>query len=209
MGGAAVGNKRKLKSQSVSNMKLKQTLVVAGLAAVMGLGTSQVLAQNNGGQGNGGQGNGGRGGRNFDPAQMQQRIVDNLKDVLEVKDDAEWNALQPLVSKVIESRMASFGGMGRGLMGGRRNRGGNNGDTAAPADQQAPQRRGFGPPNPDADALQKAIDAKASKAEIKAALDKYVASRKAKQADLEKAQGDLRKVLTSRQEAIATLNGLL
>jgi len=40
-------------------------------------------------------------------------------------------------------------------------------------------------------------------------LDKYVASRKAKQAQLEKAQEDLRKILTSRQEAIATLNGLL
>jgi hypothetical protein len=44
---------------------------------------------------------------------------------------------------------------------------------------------------------------------MKAALDKYVASRKAKQAALEQAQADLRKVLTSRQEAIATLNGLL
>ena len=61
----------------------------------------------------------------------------------------------------------------------------------------------------DTAAIQKAIDAKASKAEIKAALEKYVASRKAKQADLEKAQDNLRKVLTSRQEAIATVNGLL
>ena len=66
-----------------------------------------------------------------------------------------------------------------------------------------------GTPSPEADALQKAIDSKASKAEMKAALDKYVASRKAKQAALEQAQADLRKVLTSRQEAIATLNGLL
>ena len=66
-----------------------------------------------------------------------------------------------------------------------------------------------GTPNPEADALQKAIDSKASKAELKAALEKYVASRKAKQAELEKAQADLRKVLTPRQEAIATLNGLL
>ena len=67
----------------------------------------------------------------------------------------------------------------------------------------------MGQANPEAEALQKAIDAKAPKAEIKAALDRYVASRKAKQADLEKAQDELRKVLTARQEAIATLNGLL
>jgi hypothetical protein len=95
----------------------------------------------------------------------------------------------------------------RGMFGGR-NRGGNNGQ---PADQQGQQGRGGfgGTPNPAADALQKAIDSKASKAELKAALDKYLASRKASQAALQQAQDDLRKVLTSRQEAIATLNGLL
>jgi DNA-binding NarL/FixJ family response regulator len=67
----------------------------------------------------------------------------------------------------------------------------------------------FGAPSPEADALQKAIDSKASKAEMKTALDKYVASRKVKQAELEKAQASLRELLTPRQEAIATLNGLL
>ena len=56
---------------------------------------------------------------------------------------------------------------------------------------------------------QKAIDSKAASADLKAALQKYTESRKAKQADLEKAQSDLRKVLTPRQEAIATLMGLL
>jgi hypothetical protein len=85
------------------------------------------------------------------------------------------------------------------------------GGNAQPADQQGQQRRGGfgGAPNPDADALHMAIYSKGSKAEIKGALDKYVASRKGKQAALEQAQADLRKVLTSRQEAIATLNGLL
>ena len=46
-------------------------------------------------------------------------------------------------------------------------------------------------------------------AETKAALAKFVEARKAKQAALDKAQADLRKVLTPRQEAIATVNGLL
>ena len=76
---------------------------------------------------------------------------------------------------------------------------------------QGQQRRGgmFGTPSPEAEALQKAIDSKASKAETKAAMDKFLASRKAKEADLEKAQAALRELLTPRQEAIATLNGLL
>jgi len=184
-------------------MKINQWLVLAGVAAVMSLGANQVVAQpNNGG---GGFGGGGRG--NFDPAQMQQRMMERYKEILEVTDDSEWKAMEPLVQKVMEARRDTMGGMGRGMFG-RGPRGGNNGQ---PADQQAQPRRGmFGAtPNPDAEALQRAIESKASKAEIKAALDKYVASRKVRQAALEQAQADLRKVLTSRQEAIATLNGLL
>ena len=139
-----------------------------------------------GGQ-NGDQQGGGRG--NFDPAEFQKRMLERTKETLEITDDTEWKALEPLITKVGEARLAV--GFGRG--GGRGGRGG-----------------GFGgQPNPTAESLQKAIDAKASNAETKAALDKFVADRKAKQAELEKAQAALRKVLTPRQEAIATLNGLL
>jgi len=95
--------------------------------------------------------------------------------------------------------------------GGRRNRNGADNNAADQGGGGGQRRGGFfnQTPSPEAEALQKAIDAKASKAELKAAMDKYVASRKAKQAELEQAQENLRKVLTSRQEAIATLNGLL
>ena len=176
---------------------------MAGVAAVMSLGTNQVVAQPSD-SGPGGGDRPGRGSR--DPAQMQQRVLERSKELLEVTDDAEWKAMQPLVQKVMDLRRETFSGMGRGMFG----RGPRGGDNAQPADQ-GQQRRGgfFGPPSPEAEALQKAIDAKASKAEMKAALDKYIASRQAKQAELEKAQANLRKVLTNRQEAIATLNGLL
>jgi hypothetical protein len=182
---------------------MNQWLMVAGIASMMSLGANQVVAQPN----NGGQGGGGRQGRgNFDPAQMQQRMLERTKETLEVTDDAEWKAMEPLVTKVMDLRRQSFGGMGRGMFA----RGPRGGDNPPPADQ-GQQRRGgmFGTPSPEADALQKAIDSKASKAEMKAALEKYQASRKANQAALEQAQADLRKVLTTRQEAIATLNGLL
>ena len=182
---------------------------MAGVAAVMSLGANQVVAQpDNGGPGGGGGGRQGRG--NFDPAQMQQRMMERYKEMLEVTDDTEWKAMEPMVQKVMEARRDTMGGMGRGMFGRGGPGGGGGGGNAQPADQQG-QRRGMfgGAPNPDADALQKAIDSKASKAETKAALDKYLASRKTKQAALEQAQENLRKVLTSRQEAIATLNGLL
>ena len=57
--------------------------------------------------------------------------------------------------------------------------------------------------------MQKAVNAKASNAEVKAALAKFLQARKVKQANLEKAQADLRQVLSVRQEAIASLTGLL
>lgn len=142
--------------------------------------------------------------RRFDPAQFQERMMERTKETLEVKDDTEWKAVQPLVKKVMDARMAQMGGMGRGMMFGGRRPGGD--DQNRGGDQQ----RRFGPPvSPEAEALQKAIDGKASSAELKAAVAKYNAARQAKQAELEKAQNDLRKVLTPRQEAIATANGLL
>jgi Spy/CpxP family protein refolding chaperone len=184
-------------------MKLNQRLLLAGATALIALGVSQsALAQQDnppGGPPGGGQGN-------FDPAQFRQRMMDRVKEQLEVTDDAEWKALEPLVSNVMEARRGTMSGMGRGMFGGGPRRGGaGGGDNGGGGGGRGPG----GQSSPEADALQKAIDAKAPKAEVKAALEKFVASRKAKQAELEKAQDELRKVLTSRQEAIATLNGLL
>lgn len=190
-------------------MKLNQALTVLSLAAVLALATSSVTAQENNdrprrnrdGQTGDQAGGPGGGGRNFDPAEMQKRMLERYKEMLEVTDDAEWKALEPMVTKVGEARLQAMAGMGRGMFGGRGGRGG-----GGPGGQGG----GFGgQTNPTADSLQKAIDAKASNAETKAALEKFVADRKAKQAELEKAQAALRKVLTPRQEAIATLNGLL
>lgn len=180
---------------------------MAGMVAMMSLGTGQVLAQpNSGGQrGPGGPRDGGRGGRGFDPEQMRQRIMERYKEMLEITNDDEWKAIEPRVQKVMELRRESFSGMGRGFFG----RGSRGGGSSASGDRSDRGRGMFGEPNPAAEALQKAIDSKASKAEMKAALEKYLASRKEKQAEMEKAQENLRKLLTPRQEAIATLSGLL
>jgi hypothetical protein len=88
--------------------------------------------------------------------------------------------------------MSRFGGRPRG----------NGGD-------QGGRPRGFGPSSPEQDALQKAVDADAPAGQIKDLLAKYQAAEKAKQDKLDKAQADLRAVLTVKQEATATLIGLL
>jgi len=182
-------------------MKMNQLLAIGGMAAALFLGAGNVSAQNDNG-GNGGGGGGGRG--NFDPAQMQQRIMDNIKDQLGFTNDTEWTAIQPMVQKVMDARRnASSGGMGR--LFGRGNRGGNNNGN------NGGRRGGFfgGTPSPEAEALQKNIDDNAPAAQIKAALARYQASQKDKQAKLLQAQENLRKVLTVKQEAQATLLGLL
>lgn len=140
---------------------------------------------------------------NFDPEQMRQRMMERYREQLEIKSDEEWKAIEPRVTKVMEARRdVGFGG-GFGFRGpGGPRRGGDEGDRG--------RRREFGGgPSPEAEALQKAIEAKASNEEIKTKLTKFREARKAKEATLAKAQEDLRKVLTVRQEASAVMMGLL
>ena len=182
----------------------KQALLV-GAVAVLGLSAGQLMAQD---PPPGGRQGGGPGRGNFDPAQMQQRMMERYKEVLEFTSDDEWNAVQPLVQKVTEARRdVAMGGMGRGMFGGQRRGGGN----APQADQPQGQRRGFGGPEPSAamQELQKSVDAKASAEELKGKIAKVRAERKEKEAALTKAQDDLRKVLNARREAQAVLAGLL
>ena len=63
--------------------------------------------------------------------------------------------------------------------------------------------------SPELDALRKTIESKASAAEIKSKLADLRAARKQKEAELEKAQDDLKTILSARQEAVAVTFGLL
>lgn len=183
-------------------MKINRLFTICGAAAVLCLSAATVMAQNdNGGQG-GGFGGFGRG--NFDPAQFQQRMMDNIRDQLGFTNDTDWNAVQPLIQKVMDARrdVGAGGGFGRMF----RNRGGNNNGGGGPGGG----RGGFGgQPSPEAEALQQAVDGNAPAAQIKAALARYETAQKAKQAKLTEAQQQLRQVLTVKQEAQATLLGLL
>ena len=141
---------------------------------------------------------------------MQQRMMDRYQEQLGFTNDTEWDAVKPLVQKVMDARRdVGFGGMGR-MFGGGRNRGGggNNGDQANNRPRGGPGGM-FGQPSPEQEALQKALDDNAPAAQIKDLLAKYKASQKAKEAKLEAAQAELKAVLTTKQEAQATLLGLV
>jgi hypothetical protein len=187
-------------------MKVNQLLTTCGVAAALMLNAGTVSAQNDNSGPGGGPGGPGGGFRNMDPAQRQQFFMNNIREQLGFTNDTDWKAVQPLVQKVTDAQRevmsGRFAGMGRMF----RNRGGDQGGAGGPGGG----RGGFGPqPSPEAEALQKAIDDNSPAPQIKAALAKYRASQKAKQAKLAQAQEGLRKVLSMKQEAQATLLGLL
>lgn len=174
---------------------LGKTLAITAAAFALSVGTQSTFAQ------------GQRG--NFDPAEMRQRMETRMRELFDVKDDGEWKLIYERVEKVNEARRGT-GGMGGGMgmlmrrPGGDQGGGDNNGGGG--------RRGGFGgggTPDPDQEALQKAIEAKAPAEEIKAKLAKVREARKAAEAKLEAAQGELKKVLSVRQEAVAVMLGLL
>jgi hypothetical protein len=199
-------------------MKLNRILTMCAVVATLCLSAENLLAQadaagngagngfgGNGGNGGNGFGGGGgrRGGGNFDPAQRLQMQMDNIRTQLEITNDTDWAAIQPLVQKVLDARTA-LGNAGRGGFGGRgggRRGGGGQGGPGGPGGQTTASL--------EQQALQKAIDDDAPAAQIKNALDRYEASQKTKQATLAAAQEALREVLSAKQEAQATLMGLL
>lgn len=187
--------------------KLTQILALASVAALC-LGNSMAQDSKEGPGGPGGPGGGGPGGGrdrgNFDPAKfqqdMQRRVNDQIKEQFGSTDE-EWKVIEPLVAKVNELRLsgvASMGGMAR-MFGGGRSRGGDQGN-----------RPRFGAePSAEETALSEAIEKGAAKDELKAKMAAYRKMKATKAEELKTAQENLKKVLTTKQEAIALEMGLV
>ncbi len=179
-------------------------LAMAGAATLALLSAGNLLAQDNPAPG-GRQGDrGGRGRGNYDPAEMRTRMMENIREQFAVKDDAEWKIIEERVGKVMDARRdVGFGGSGMSRLFRRPG-----GDTNN--DRSGDRRRGFGSePGAEEQALEKAIDSKASKEELKSAMAKYRASKKEKESKLTASQEELKKVLDTQQEAIALSMGLV
>ena len=147
--------------------------------------------------GQNGQNGGGRG--NFDPAQMQERLLANLREQLEVTDDAEWKAISDKITVVSDLRRSAGGGFGGLRAAAQAAQGGGGGGRGG---------RG-GAVSPEQDALRQAITDKLPDAEIKSRLTHLREVRKDNEEKLAKAQEDLRAILSVRQEAVAVMFGLL
>jgi hypothetical protein len=141
---------------------------------------------------------------NFDPAEMQQRMLNNLKEQFGVTDDAEWKVISDRITSINELRRASGGGLGGGLAAFRALQGGGQGGQGAQGG-----RRGNAAASPEQDALRQAISDKLPDAEIKSRLTHLREVRKANEEKLTKAQEELRAILSVRQEAVAVMFGIL
>ena len=173
-----------------------RTLIRKGLCALIGcMVAAGAIAQAPPEGGRGGPGGragrggpGGRGGRpRFDPARMQQMMMERLKKTLEATDE-EWQALEPMVGEVLNKR--------RDLMVGRMGR----------------RRRDNAEDDtfPEATALRESLEAEDAKPEdIKAKLAAYRAAKQKKTDDLKAAEDALKKVLTAKQEATLVLRGII
>jgi hypothetical protein len=166
-------------------------MMVVGCALLVPAAVSQ--AQDNNNQGRRG---------NFDPAQMRERFMNNIKERLGATDD-EWKVLQPKIEKVMTAQRESrVGGFGFGGGGGGRRGGGNNGG----GDQQQPTTA-VGIAQQD---LNKALESKDTPADDLA--KKLAALRDAREkarSSTQAAQKELKEVLTARQEAVLVTMGML
>lgn len=205
-------------------MQWKSLIVAAALAAaVPTLSYAQAApADPNAGGGNGGNGGGrgnrggGQGGGNWDPAKMEQMMLDRMKTDMGAQDD-EWKVIEPKLRKVMEDQRDLRSGMrgGPGGFGGRRGPGGFGGGggggggggpgggdpTAAPA-----------PTTPVAKAaadLQTALKAGVADDGIDKKLSAYRDVRDKAKTDMAADQKDLKSVLTAKQEASLVLTGML
>jgi hypothetical protein len=142
---------------------------------------------------------------NFNPAEMQARIMENLRERFEVKDDAEWAVISERLTAVMELRRSEAAGAFGALALGFMNRaalagGGGNGNNRITAMMGG---------SPEQDALRSALADNLPEAEITARLAKLREARKQHEAKLSEARENLRAVLTVRQEALAVMLGLL
>lgn len=173
--------------------KFIKTSLLAGVTALALVTSPNLLAQQDQGPGQGRR-------QNFDPAQMQQRMLDRMKETLGVTSDDEWKVISERLTKVMTARREASTGMG---FGGRR--GGQGGGPGGPGGAGGP---GAASANPAVADLEKAIES-GSASDIKTKLAALREYRAKKQADLKLAQEELKKVLSAKQEAQLVVTGMM
>jgi len=180
-----------------SGMKVLVGLLCGSLLVLVVNSVFAAEGRGGGGErGAGGERVGGAQGR-FDPEQFRQRMLDQLKQSLEVNDE-EWQVLKPRIEKVMTlSRQARTGRMGMMMMG---RRGGEAGGERADMSEVERKLRDLETTLGNKDATVE---------EIKAQLAALREAREKARQELAQAQASLQELLTPKQEARLVLAGIL
>lgn len=185
---------RRRKRFVVAAMAVMAAVVWLGLAnaqAAPGTGENQQVGQPADQPGRQGRGPGGGNGR-FDPQQMQQRMLERIKELLQPSDQ-EWLVLKPRIEKVMTLSRQT---------GGTRMMMGNRGAERSAVQMSAAEKA--------AGELRTVLGNKDAKSgEIDAKLTGLRTAKKKAGKDLTDAQTALGELLTPRQEAQLVLMGLL
>jgi Spy/CpxP family protein refolding chaperone len=145
----------------------------------------------------GGDRGGDRNRGNFDPAQMRQRRLDQLKEQMGVTNDEEWKVISAKLDPVMAKQREIMGGMFGGFGGGR-GRG---------VDDANRQRSALETASRDLRTLLE--DKAASEDQIKQKLAAYREARDKTRTELASLQKELKEILMPRQEAVLVNNGML
>lgn len=121
---------------------------------------------------------------------IQAKIQSRLRERLEITDDAEWAVVSERIKRVEELRRTVAGGV----------------ISAIDRAKRATRGEGVGA---EREALRAAIADRLTDAEIRSRLSRVSEVHKQNIEKLDKAQDELRSVLTVRQEAVAVLFGIL
>jgi len=189
-----------LSSPSLPGRVRGRVLAALGVALIVGAASLSAQDNNRRRTDNGGGGNNG----NFNPQDMQARMMTAMRERFDVANDEEWGLISDRITKVMDLRRGSLAGAMS--MFGRGGPGGGGGDRTNNGGGGRGTRTGS---NVEVSALQAAVTDKLPDAEIKARLDRYREVKRDNEAKLAKAQEELRAVLSVRQEAVAVLAGLL
>ncbi len=183
-----------------------KSLMFAGALIALSAGAPSASAQGKG---------------NFNIEEFRARVMERMREAFDVKNEDEWKVLAARIEKVQEAQRdtRAFTTGGFGGFGGFGGRGGPGGGGGGPGGQGGKGGQGGqgnrpggglgGEPNADVEALRKAVEDKAPADEIKSKLGRVRDAKKSADGKLEKAQDDLKAVLTVRQEAQAYLFGLV
>ena len=129
------------------------------------------------------------------PADAQARVLDRLRDKLDVTDDTEWALIVERMTTIDEIRRTLWtsSSSSRGPLPGT----------------EKNKRKSGSSGNPERDALRSAVSDNLPDAEIKSRLARAHEIHRRNEARLAQAQANLRAVLSIRQEAVVVMAGIL